>query len=37
MVPDVTFEGATAAGFATKIMERYLHIKVDQNSIENTG
>ncbi len=37
MVPDVTFEGATAAGFATKIMERYLHIKVDTTSIEHTG
>jgi cell division protein FtsI/penicillin-binding protein 2 len=34
MFPDVEFEGSTAAGFATKIIERYLHTKVDENSIE---
>jgi penicillin-binding protein 2 len=37
MFPDVEFEGATAAGFATKIMERYLHVTVNAHSIENTG
>jgi cell division protein FtsI/penicillin-binding protein 2 len=37
MFPDVEFEGATAAGFATKIIERYLKVKVDANSIERTG
>jgi cell division protein FtsI/penicillin-binding protein 2 len=37
MFPDVEFEGATAAGFATKIIERYLHLKVDDSSIERTG
>lgn len=37
MFPDVEFEGATAAGFATKIIERYLHIRVDDASIERTG
>jgi cell division protein FtsI/penicillin-binding protein 2 len=36
MVPDVTFEGATSAGFATKIIQHYLHTKVN-NTIENTG
>jgi len=34
MFPDVEFEGSTAAGFATKIIERYLHTKVDEASIE---
>jgi penicillin-binding protein 2 len=34
MFPDVEFEGSTAAGFATKIIARYLHMQVDQNSIE---
>lgn len=37
MFPDVEFEGSTAAGFATKIIERYLHTKVDDASIERTG
>jgi penicillin-binding protein 2 len=37
MAPDVTFEGATSAQFATKIIAHYLHLQVDQNSIENTG
>ena len=36
MVPNVTFEGATSAGFATKIMAHYLHKQV-MNTIENTG
>jgi penicillin-binding protein 2 len=36
MVPDVTFEGATSAGFATRIIQHYLHKKVN-NTIENTG
>jgi penicillin-binding protein 2 len=36
MVPDVTFEGATSAGFATKIIQHYLHKKIN-NTIENTG
>ncbi len=36
MVPNVTFEGATAATFATKIIEHYLHTQVN-NTIENTG
>ncbi len=37
MFPDVEFEGSTAAGFATKIIERYLKVKVDDASIERTG
>ncbi|HXT18775.1 MAG TPA: penicillin-binding protein 2 [Gemmatimonadaceae bacterium] len=37
MAPDVTFEGSTSARFATKIIAHYLHVKVDDNSIENTG
>lgn len=37
MFPDVEFEGATAAGFATKIMARYLHVQIDENSIQRTG
>jgi penicillin-binding protein 2 len=37
MMPDVTFEGSTAARFATKIMERYLHAKINAATIENTG
>jgi penicillin-binding protein 2 len=37
MAPDVTFEGSTSARFATKIMAHYLHVKVNENSIENTG
>jgi cell division protein FtsI/penicillin-binding protein 2 len=37
MAPDVTFEGSTSARFATKIMAHYLHTKVNENSIENTG
>lgn len=37
MFPDVPFEGSTAAGFATKIMERYLKVKVNDASIERTG
>jgi len=36
MVPNVTFEGATSAGIATKIIQHYLHAKV-ANTIENTG
>ena len=36
MVPDVTFEGATSAQFATKIIAHYLHVQIN-NSIENTG
>lgn len=36
MVPNVTFEGATSAGFATKIIAHYLHTQVT-NTIENTG
>jgi penicillin-binding protein 2 len=37
MFPDVTFEGSGAAHFATAIIERYLHTKVDDASIERTG
>jgi penicillin-binding protein 2 len=37
MFPEVTFEGSGAAHFATKIIERYLHTKVDEASIERTG
>ena len=36
MVPDVTFEGATSAGLATKIIAHYLHTQIN-NTIENTG
>ena len=36
MVPNVTFEGATSAGFATKIIAHYLHTQIT-NKIENTG
>lgn len=36
MVPNVTFEGATSAGIATKIIAHYLHTQV-ANTIENTG
>jgi penicillin-binding protein 2 len=36
MIPNVTFEGATTATFATKIIEHYLHKQVN-NTIENTG
>jgi len=36
MVPDVTFEGATSAGLATKIIAHYLHKQV-ANTIINTG
>ncbi|HVE36352.1 MAG TPA: penicillin-binding protein 2 [Gemmatimonadaceae bacterium] len=36
MVPNVTFEGATSAGFATKIIAHYLHTQIT-NTIENTG
>ena len=36
MVPDVTFEGATSAQFATKIIAHYLHVQIN-NTIENTG
>jgi penicillin-binding protein 2 len=36
MVPNVTFEGATTAGFATKIIAHYLHTQIT-NTIENTG
>ena len=36
MVPNVTFEGATTAQFATKIISHFLHKQVN-NTIENTG
>jgi penicillin-binding protein 2 len=36
MVPDVTFEGATSAGLATKIIAHFLHKQVN-NTIINTG
>ena len=36
MVPDVTFEGATSAGLATKIIAHYLHTQI-ANTIINTG
>lgn len=36
MVPDVTFEGATSAGLATKIIAHFLHTQIN-NTIENTG
>jgi len=36
MVPDVTFEGATAAQFATKIIAHYLRVQIN-NAVENTG
>lgn len=36
MVPNVTFEGATSAGLATKIIAHYLHKQV-ANTIVNTG
>jgi penicillin-binding protein 2 len=36
MVPNVTFEGATSAGLATKIIAHYLHLQV-ANTIQNTG
>jgi penicillin-binding protein 2 len=36
MVPNVTFEGATSARFATQIIAHYLHTQVT-NTIENTG
>ena len=36
MVPNVTFEGATSAGLATKIIAHYLHTQI-ANTIENTG
>lgn len=36
MVPNVTFEGATSAQFATKIIAHYLHKQIN-NTIENTG
>jgi penicillin-binding protein 2 len=36
MVPNVTFEGATSAGLATKIIAHYLHVQV-ANTILNTG
>jgi len=36
MVPNVTFEGATSATFATKIMAHYLHVPIT-NQVENTG
>ena len=36
MVPNVTFEGATTATFATKIIAHYLHTQIT-NTIENTG
>ena len=36
MVPDVTFEGATTAQFATKIIAHFLHTQIN-NAVENTG
>ena len=36
MIPNVTFEGATSAVLATKIIAHYLHARVN-NAIENTG
>ena len=36
MVPNVTFEGSTSAGVATKIIQHYLHKQVS-NTIANTG
>jgi penicillin-binding protein 2 len=36
MVPNVTFEGSTSAGLATKIIAHYLHKQVT-NTIANTG
>ncbi len=36
MVPNVTFEGATSATFATKIMAHYLHVQIN-NTVINTG
>jgi penicillin-binding protein 2 len=36
MVPEVTFEGATSAQFATKIIAHYLRVQIN-NAIENTG
>jgi penicillin-binding protein 2 len=36
MVPNVTFEGSTSAGIATKIIQHYLHKQVT-NTIANTG
>jgi len=36
MIPNVTFEGATSAGLATKIIAHYLHVQVN-NTIQNTG
>ena len=36
MVPNVAFEGATSAGFATKIMGHYLHKQLNATII-NTG
>jgi len=36
MVPNVTFEGSTSAGLATKIIQHYLHKQVT-NTIANTG
>ena len=36
MVPNVTFEGATSAGLATKIIAHFLRAKI-ANTIETTG
>jgi cell division protein FtsI/penicillin-binding protein 2 len=36
MVPNVTFEGSTAARLATKIIAHYLHKQIN-NTIINTG
>ena len=36
MVPNVTFEGATSATFATKIMAHFLHVQIN-NTVLNTG
>jgi penicillin-binding protein 2 len=37
MAPEVTFEGSGSARFATKIMAHYLHVPINENSVENTG
>jgi penicillin-binding protein 2 len=36
MVPDVTFEGSTAARLATQVIGHYLHMRIN-NTVENTG
>ena len=36
MVPNVTFEGATSAGIATKIIAHYLHTQVANTIVAST-